>query len=486
MAEPSHIAEQAESKIDAATAPAPLMVTVSGCRGITGSSFTPETIARYAGAWAADVRSRAKVDRPTIVIGNDGRAGGGVLQKVVESALNAAGCDTVGLGVATTPTIGLMVKQLSADAGLVVTASHNPAEWSGLKPITEEGAAPGPKRVLRLIERFKSEAVSWATWDHLGAHTENTQSATLHVEKVIQAISNVCDPQEIAALRFKVIADSVNSSGVIGCRELLGRLGCELTHLNADTSGLFPHPPEPTAENLADLARTVSEHDADVAFAQDTDADRLALIGPGGVYIGEEYTLALCTMSLLESMGDKAKGAVLCANLSTSRMIDDVAERYGATVVRTPVGEANVSSAMAQHDAILGGEGNGGVIWPEVVMIRDSLGAMALILALMTRTGRTLTDLTRDIPSYAIVKTKAPITDALRSKAPQKLKDALEGARIDEQDGIRLDFPSGTGSAWLHARPSNTEPIFRLIAEAPTQSEAEAIIRRAQEALEAE
>ncbi|MEM1423977.1 MAG: phosphoglucosamine mutase [Planctomycetota bacterium] len=466
-----------------ATDHAPLMLSVSGCRGITGASFTPETIARYAHAWADDVRAETTTERPTIVVGRDGRAGGGALQRLVEGALNAAGCDTVGLGTATTPTVGLMVRRLDAHAGLVLTASHNPAEWNGLKPITRAGAAPTPARMKGLIERYHANANDWRTWDALGTHTERTDSAALHVRTVLDAVARVCDPAYIASRRFSVIADSVNASGVEGCRLLLSELGCDLTHLNDDDSGLFPHPPEPTEDNLKGLAEAVGERNADAAFAQDTDADRLAILGPGGVYIGEEYTLVLCATALLESMGNDARGAVLCANLSTSRMIDDVAAKYGATVVRTPVGEANVSSVMVERAASLGGEGNGGVIWPDVVLIRDSLASMALVLALMARTGRTIEELVADVPRYAIVKTKAPITEALRDDAPRLLTEAFAGADVDTQDGVRFDFDTEGGRGWLHARPSNTEPVFRLIAEAPTGAGANAIIARAQRAL---
>lgn len=468
----------------AETQRAPLMVTVSGCRGITGSSLTPDTLARYAHAWASDVRASSGERRPTVVVGRDGRAGGDAVQRVVEGALNCAGCDTVGLGVATTPTVGLMVRRLEAHAGLVVTASHNPAEWNGLKPITHEGAAPTAERVKELIERFHSDAPTWASWNELGAHTEHTGSADIHVKRVLEAVSSVCDPDEIAARRFGVLADSVNSSGVRGCRLLLDALGCDLTHLNNDDSGLFPHPPEPTAANLADLCTAAGERPCDIAFAQDTDADRLAIVDHDGTYIGEEYTLVLCATAILESLGERAQRAVLCANLSTSRMIDDVAARYGAAVVRTPVGEANVSSAMIARDAVLGGEGNGGVIWPDVVLIRDSLASMALVLALMTRTGRSLGELVRDVPAYAILKEKAPITDALRERAPALLRSAFGGAAVDEQDGVRLDFQTPDGPAWLHARPSNTEPIYRLIAEAPTRERAQRVLDDARAALE--
>ncbi len=459
------------------------MLSVSGCRGITGASFTPMTAARFAAAWAADVRMHRGVERPTLIVGRDGRAGGDALMRSVIASLNAAGCNTIGIGTAATPTVGVIVRAKEADAGLVVTASHNPAEWNGLKPITEAGAAPLPDRMRGLLQRYHEESPAWAPWDAVGTHTDDITADAVHVDAVMGALGAVIDPYEIIEARFKVVVDSVNASGVEGARLLLSRLGCEVVHLNDDKSGLFPHPPEPTAENLISLAEAARVHGPAVAFAQDTDADRLALVTGGGAYIGEEYTLALCAMSLLESMGERARDTVLCANLSTSRMIDDVAARYGARVLRTPVGEANVNRGIVGEEAPLGGEGNGGVIWPAVVHIRDSLGTMALILALLARTGKSLEELVAQIPGYAIEKRKAPIDDALAQKAPALLKAAFEGARVDEQDGIRLDFKADDGEAWLHARASNTEPIYRLIAEAPTPEGARTILDRAESVL---
>ena len=459
---------------------APLMVTVSGCRGIVGRSLTPETIARYAWAFGAGLDRDGR--RPRVVLGRDGRRGGEAIARVVAGSLASAGIDVVDLGVAMTPTVGLAVRETGADGGLVVTASHNPGEWNGLKPITPEGRAPLPDGAAALIDRFRSGGPEWAPADEVGGVSEDPTAPDLHAERVLAALAGVSPAEPIRSRGFRVALDSVNASGAVIGRDLLERLGCRVEHVNAEPTGIFPHTPEPTRENLAGLSDQVTAAGADVGFAQDPDGDRLAIIDETGRYIGEEYTLVLAALALLGSMGpDRAQGAALAANLSTSRMIDDVASAFGARVVRTPVGEANVVAGMESSGAVLGGEGNGGVIWPEVVSIRDSAGSMALVLALMAREGRPLSAIVDDIAPYAIDKRKLPIEPGMAERVVAGLRDAFPGADADSQDGIRLDFaaPSGSGRAWLHARPSNTEPIFRLIAEAPTPEDAASIVETA-------
>jgi len=284
------------------------------------------------------------------------------------------------------------------------------------------------------------------------------------------------------AMAIKCVVDSVNSSGVEAVRELLGdRL---VHHVGAGTSGLFPHTPEPTRENLTSLCEFVTRKHADVGFAQDPDADRLAIIDERGRYIGEEYTLVLAAEAVLGALverggPDAARGKVMVINLSTSRMIEDVAAKYGARVLRAAVGEANVVELMKKEGAVLGGEGNGGVIWPKVTYIRDSLTSIALVIGLLARTGKTVSQLVSEIPSYAIVKKKVDLPDlskAAPALAAVKQRFASQvtsgAATIDEQDGVRVSFGS---EGWLHVRASNTEPILRLIAEAPTVEKAEGL-----------
>lgn len=268
---------------------------------------------------------------------------------------------------------------------------------------------------------------------------------------------------------------------------LLSMLG-EVVQIHCDESGVFAHTPEPTADNLHDLCEATRALGVDAGFAVDPDADRLAIVDERGSYIGEELTLALSAWSLLEALGDSAKGQTLCANLSTSRLIDDVAARYGARVVRTAVGEANVVQGMIDHGALLGGEGNGGVIWPEISFVRDSLAGMALVLALMGRTGKTISQLVADLPSYAIVKRKVELADrSLADKAGEKVASHFKGrGSIDRQDGVRVDiadYEKSGQAAWLHVRASNTEPIMRLIAEARTPELAERLLDEAARAI---
>ena len=466
-----------------AQAAAPLMLSVSGCRGIVGQSLTPETLCRYAGAIASWIRDSAPspLDRPRLVIACDGRRGGEALKNCVAWAFAAAGFAVSDIGVATTPTVGVMVQRLKADAGITLTASHNPGQWNGLKVITRDGAAPDAAAADAIIARFRKGTVAFAEPGSFGSVEIVKGAAELHVERALAALGSVSSLDAIRAKRFRVVVDSVNASGAAAARLLLDQLGCDVVHLNAEATGVFPHTPEPTAENLASICGEVASRKAVLAFAQDPDADRLAIIDERGAYIGEEYTLALAALSFLGARPKSAAPVHLAANLSTSRMIDDVAARFGASMHRSAVGEANVVSAMRSSGALLGGEGNGGVIWPQVTWIRDSIGAMGLVLALLARENRPLSQVVASIPAYAIEKRKAPVREGLAERAVRSVEAAYRkqrGASVDTQDGIRADFPSrnGAGGAWVHVRASNTEPIVRFIAEAPTAQEARAIL----------
>lgn len=465
------------------------MLSVSGCRGIVGTSLTPEVICRFAAASAAWVREARGVSHPKFILACDGRRGGSLLKQFAGAALAACGCQAIDIGIATTPTVGIMVDSEHADAGLTLTASHNPAQWNGIKVIDGTGAAPTAAESARIIDLFRQTAPCWKTADDFGSVRIDDSAFIVHLQRVLSAMQGKFDLDRIRARRFSVVLDSVNASGARVGRALLEELGCRITHLNADDSGIFPHPPEPTETNLRPVAAEAARLGSDVSFAQDPDADRLAILDESGAYIGEEYTLVLGVMALLGAMKpEERSGAVVVANLSTSRMIDDVAARYGASVRRSAVGEANVVAVMRSAGAILGGEGNGGVIWPEVVSIRDSVSAMALVLALMEREGKPLSQIIRTIPTYAIEKRKIELKPGLTERAlaaAARLADA-PGATIDRQDGVRIDFPaaSGRGLAWLHVRSSNTEPIVRLIAEAPTTAEASAVLDRALEEID--
>lgn len=414
------------------------------------------------------------------MLARDGRRGGAAFTQVASGALRLVGCDVIDLGTAMTPSVGLMVRELGADGGLVLTASHNPGEWNGVKPITREGGAPTPEQARGLIERFRAGEPEWVEAGEIGASGGEENAVYRHVQAVLDALEECTPAFEVQERKFRVVVDSVNGSGAAYAGGLLQALGCLVHQINADASGVFPHEPEPIAQNLGQLCAAVTEHKADVGFAQDPDGDRLAIVDETGRFIGEEYTLALAGWSYLESMGDRAKGMALAANLSTSRMIDDVAARYGARVVRSPVGEAHVVSAMRANDAPIGGEGNGGVIWERIVPIRDSIGSMGLVLALCARTGKRVSELVEELPSYAIEKRKVARPDGGLDPLFDAVRGGFPGATEDTQDGLRLDFDTPDGPAWIHARASNTEPILRFISEAPTAERADEILDRAQ------
>ncbi|MCC6284771.1 MAG: phosphoglucosamine mutase [Phycisphaerales bacterium] len=460
---------------------APLMLGVSGCRGLVGSSLTPVVALTYAGAFGSWLVQRH--GDPCVVLARDGRAAGHAVHAAALAGLCSTGCRVIDLGVAMTPTVGVLVDRRRAHAGMVVTASHNPQVWNGLKCLLGDGsgrvsaAAPDARLADEIIARFRSGEPAWTDWAGTGALTRELAHNAEHAGVTVDAIEAITGrgAQTLGA-GLRVVIDSVNASGIVGARAMAEALGfAAIHHLGAQPSGLFPHPPEPVAENLASLGEAVRRTGAAVGFAQDPDADRLALIDERGAYVGEEYTLALGARCVLECMGERARGATLAANLSTSRMIDDLAARFGARVLRTRVGEANVVEAMKREGCVLGGEGNGGVIWPRITYIRDSLGAMALVTALLARHGKPLSALVAEMPAYAIEKRKVDLpTKEAATPAVAALARAHATEQIDTQDGIRIDWPARR--AWLHVRASNTEPIMRLIAEAPERAQAQRIL----------
>ncbi len=450
------------------------MLSVSGMRGIVGKSLTPERVTAFARAFGRFVQERSGVSQPTIVLGRDSRPSGAGFAENAARGLRSVGCHVVHLGVVATPTTAVMVTHRNAHGGMVITASHNPGEWNGVKTLSAEGAAPPKRDADDIIARFRNEPDAASSRD--GSESRDDSSNDVHVKRVLAAV----DAAPIRARTFKVVLDSVcGAGGPAGCM-LLEALGCDIVHMHGEPTGQFPHSPEPVEANLRELARATKEHGADIGFAQDPDADRLAIIDETGAYIGEEYTLALAAWQALASRGAADTPASLAANLSTSRMIDDVAARFsGAHVLRTAVGEANVVAAMQTHNAILGGEGNGGVILPKVCLTRDSLSAMALTLSLMASENAPVSTLVSKLPRYVMIKQKfdlPPRSDAtlLRSTLERVRQHfaARPGARLNDEDGLRIDL----ADSWVHLRGSNTEPIVRLIAEAKTQADAERLI----------
>ena len=456
-----------------------LMMGVSGTRGTIGGTLTPPVVGRMAAAFAVWLDEQGTPGRPLkVVLGRDSRPSGPWVRDAAAAALTASGVEVVDLDVVTTPGVAMMVHHLRADAGVVATASHNPIEWNGLKFLTKAAVAPPPAAAARIRQLYEGWAARYVRVEHLRPPARNSDTHALHVKRVTERV----DVLGISSRRYKVVLDSVNGAGCVATATLVGKLGCELVHLHGTPNGQFPHEPEPTARNLTGLCAEVVKHRGHVGFAQDPDADRLAVVDEQGTYIGEEYTLALAAQLVLSR-----KPGIAVTNLSTSRMIDDVAARTGSRVIRTPVGEANVIDAMLREQATVGGEGNGGVIDARIVPGRDSLVGIAYVLQLMAATGKSVSQLVADLPRYEIVKTKFDCRrdDADRAVAAVRAATAADaGVTVDVQDGIRLDWTAER--SWVHARPSNTEPIMRIIAEAPDRATADrrieqvqAVVRRA-------
>jgi phosphomannomutase len=457
---------------------APLMLGVSGLRGLVGRSLTPIVAARYGaavGGWFRSQRRGGDAGPPHVVVGRDSRPSGQMLELATVAGLVAVGCRVTRLGIVTTPGVAIMTEHLGADGGIVITASHNPIEWNGIKTLRHDGVAPPPDQAADIVVRFKRDEPAWAVVDDLMPVQENETSHSVHVDRVLAHV----DVAAIRRRRPKVVLDSVNGAGGPVTKLLLDALGVELVHLNAEPTGRFPHRPEPLRENLTDLCEAVRRHGADAGFAQDPDADRLVVVDERGRYIGEEYTLALAVLHVLQKVvgergGEAGRGGPLtvAANLSTSRMIDDVAGRFNVRVQRTPVGEANVAAAIRATGAIVGGEGNGGVIWPKVILVRDSLVGIALVLEMLASQDAKLSDWVARIPAYAIVKDKLAIAPGVMEGVPDALRGAFADAKCNLDDGVRMDWPD----RWVHVRASNTEPILRIIAEAPDEAEARRLI----------
>jgi phosphomannomutase len=432
-----------------------LMLGVSGLRGTIGGSLTPAVLQRLAVSFVAFLnRSPPRNGRHIrIVFGRDSRPSGYFVRDAAAAALAALGCEVIDLDIVTTPGVAMMVRHLEADGGMVATASHNPIQWNGLKMLNRDGMALSAADAISVIKIFDAQTEpAWVSVQKLLPPSRNTQTHALHIKRILDFV----DVNGIAAKRYRVVLDSVNGAGAVPTATLLGKLGCEVVHINATPDGQFPHEPEPTEANLTGLCDEVRRRRAVVGFAQDPDADRLAIVDENGTYIGEEYSFALAARWLLSK-----RSGVAVTNLSTSRLIDDVAASTNSRVVRTAVGEANVASAMVAHNAVVGGEGNGGVIDPRIVLGRDSLVGIAYILQLMTATGRSISQLVGELPRYTMLKTKFDCRREDADRAVAALSREFSGESIDRQDGIRIDWPD----AWVHARPSNTEPIMRLIAE---------------------
>jgi phosphomannomutase len=447
-----------------------LMVSVSGIRGRVGEALTPEVVARYAaafGAWAL----RKSNNRP-IVLGRDSRVSGPMFHRVAIAALQSVGANIIDIGLTTTPTCQLAVEDHHAGGGIMLSASHNPIEWNALKFIGPTGlfleASEGTE-----MRALADGNIPRATWDRLGAVEEDSQAATRHLERILKL--PYLDVARIRARKFRVALDCVRGAGSVIVPALLERLGCTVSAIHMEPDGRFPRAPDPVGENLGELERLVRDSNADIGVAVDPDVDRLSLVSEQGKALGEDYTLALASLVVLRHR----KGPAV-TNLSTSLVVEDAVARGGSKLVRAPVGEVNVAVRMRELGAVIGGEGNGGVILPDIHLGRDAPVGIALVLQLLTEENKPISAVAASLPRYSIVKDKLDRPKASLDSVYAVLRGAFADATVDTQDGLRLSWKD----RWLHVRPSGTEPIVRVIAEAPTQQDARSLVQRAREPLE--
>lgn len=441
------------------------ILSISGLRGVIGDGLDPAYIVEFAsalGTWA---------NGGSVVVSRDGRSSGPMIKHAVISALMSTGCRVLDADIATTPTCGVLVHSLGAAAGLQITASHNPVQWNGLKPFSGDGSVFNAQLGGELLELLETRSFRQASWDQLGTCEPIADPTAEHFRRVLALV----DAEAIRDRKFHVVLDCNHGSGAVATPDLLRHLGCEVTVLGGQADGRFEHTPEPLAENLTGLCDAVREHQADVGFAQDPDADRLAVVDNQGQYIGEELTLGLAADYVLP----RRPGPIV-VNGSTSRLTADLAARHGAQFYRSYVGEAHVCKRMREVAAVLGGEGNGGVIEPAVGYVRDSFVSMAYVLAGLAERGGTVADWVQQLPHYAIVKNKIECPRDRVDQACAALQDRFADAEPSQGDGLRLDWED----RWVQVRASNTEPIVRVIAEAPDADAAQQLCSEAMQTVE--
>ncbi len=441
-----------------------LMKSVSGIRGIVGETVTPDLIARVGSAFAV------YCGYGTVVIGRDSRPTGAAIEKGLESALLLSGCNVVNIGIVPTPTVQVMVEHLHAAGGIVISASHNPVEWNAFKLVGKSGSFLTASEIETFFAMMESP-FTYRHWDAVGSVVADTGANGIHIAKVL----SVVDRESIIKRNYNVVLDSVNGAGSDITITMLQKLGCDVVPLHCDMNGIFPRGAEPLPQNLALLSKKVLEVKADIGFAQDPDADRLAIVDEKGRPIGEENTIALVVEHLLA----RKPGRVVI-NLSTTKAVDDIATAHGSEVTRAMVGEINVVEEMISGGARIGGEGNGGVISPEVHLGRDSLVGIGYILEMMAGRNRTISELVAGLPRYAMKKGSIKLAGAgIDPSILKRIGKEFADQKISDIDGLRIEFvsPHEFAGGWVHLRPSNTEPIFRIIAEGKDEARAEAIFR---------
>lgn len=438
-----------------------LMVSISGIRGEVGETLTPHVITKYTLAFGRYVKGG------TVIVGRDSRVSGPFVSHLVKGCLLASGCKVIDIGIVPTPTVQLAIEHHQADGGIAITASHNPVQWNGLKFMGANGRFLAPDAAAAVYAMGDNDESKLSGWENLGNEIIDPDANKRHIDAVL-GLSYV-NAEKIRAKKFKVVVDTVNGAGGLIIPQLLEALGCEVTVINGEPNGRFAHTPEPLPGNITQLCDTVREKGADVGFAVDPDVDRCAIVDNLGQPIGEEYTLVLATKLVFShTMGRMA------VNMSTSRASEDIAKYYNCMFERSKVGEINVAEKMLELDAIIGGEGNGGVILPELHLGRDAPVAVALTLQHLTEFGGSLHDLFLSMPQYKMVKEKVSIEGMDPDKVLATMADKYKDEQINLLDGVKIDF----NDSWVHLRKSNTEPIVRVMSEAPTEEAAKKLADR--------
>ncbi|MCS7054284.1 MAG: phosphoglucosamine mutase [Ignavibacterium sp.] len=433
-----------------------LMVSVSGVRGIVGETLTPEVILEYTSAYAEFV-SNGKV-----IVGRDSRISGEMVRNLVIGTLLSKGLDVIDIGIVPTPTVLFTVNKLNAQGGISISASHNPNEWNALKLINSKGEFLSPEE-NQLMLSFLNKSKNYKRWNQLGKLQNYFEAIDEHINAILNL--EIINVEEIKKRKFRILLDCVNGAGVYSVPKLLDKLGCEVIEYNCDKTGIFPRLPEPLPENLVDTMKKVEQSNVDLGIVVDPDVDRLVLITENGIPFGEENTITQCVRYVLS----KTPGNVV-VNLSTTRAVEDVAKQFNSIVFRSPVGEANVVKKMKEVNAIIGGEGSGGVIYPVLHYGRDALVGIALTLQNLVENKISLSEFKANLPEYFISKKKIELTKS-PDEILNKLIDNYSNQKINTDDGLRIDFEE----YWIHLRKSNTEPIIRIIVEAKTQNLADEI-----------
>ncbi|MDY3452078.1 phosphoglucosamine mutase [Riemerella anatipestifer] len=449
-----------------------LIKSISGIRGTIGGkvdeNLTPLDVVKFTSAFGTWLQNTKQKKDLTLVLGRDARISGGMVSSLVTATLQGLGIHVVDLGLSTTPTVEVMVPELNADGGIILTASHNPKQWNALKLLNEKGEFISGKDGAEVLSIAEREDFNYADVDSLGSYETRDDAFDIHIKKIL-ALPMV-DAQAVKAKKFKVVLDAVNSTGGIAIPLLLEELGCEVVKLYCEPNGHFPHNPEPLKEHLTDICELVKKEGADLGIVVDPDVDRLALIDEKGEMFGEEYTLVAVADYLLR----KKKGAAI-SNLSSSRALRDVAQSLGSSYFASAVGEVNVVTLMKEKNAVIGGEGNGGIIYPNLHYGRDSLVGVALFLTHLAKENKTVSELRQTYPAYFMGKKKIELTPDINVDALlEQMTERYKNEEISTVDGVKIDFPNN----WVHLRKSNTEPIIRIYTEAQSQQEADELADR--------